>query len=655
MTDLLSAARDYLERGWRPIPVPFRTKGPLLEDWQTLRISAETAPTYFNGAPQNIGVILGAASGGLCDLDLDCLEAVAAAPYLLPRNLVFGHASKRASHWIYQTNLCETQGRAALKFAGSDKHGLLEVRMGAGGLAAQTIFPPSVHVSGEPIEWEDGAPSKITDIDGDELLQRARRLAAAAEIARNYPKVGGRHDAAFVVGGFLARCGFSPAWAAVFVEAVAVASLQPGDKRRDMARTARDGASAEKRAGFPLLAETFGADTAKKVANWLDYKGGDEGGGTGAQGENDTAGRAPLLIWYGEDPPPPPKYLVSNMLPEDGVALIGGQYLLGKTFVGADLSAAVMTGGEFAGEPVMRTGAVLWFAAEGEKEIEGRVRAAVESKFGASGLQPFARQAGGVPLLTDPDALEKLKAHAQEAAEYASEKFGLPLALIVIDTVSAAAGFTDENSASETQKVMTILREFSRATGALVLPIDHYGKQTETGIRGSSAKSAAADAILACLGERDNEGVVSNHRLAITKLRNGPTGRVIPLELRQTVTQFGVTCIVEWRLTETEAAPVEKPKAWPKSLLIFKRALLNALTDFGKRVRPFADNLEVLVADREKVRAEFMRAYPANSRKAKGEAFRRSEKDAVERGFIVSRSIGEDLAATVLWLVRDDP
>ena len=303
----------------------------------------------------------------------------------------------------------------------------------------------------------------------------------------------------------------------------------------------------------------------------------------GGPGENDAVDRAPLLIWYGEDPPPPPKYLVSNMLPEDGVALIGGQFLLGKTFVGADLSAAVMTGGEFAGEPVMRKGAILWFAAEGEKEIEGRIRAAVENKFGGSGPQPFARQAGGVPLLTDPDALEKLKAHAQEAAKHALEKFDLPLVLIVIDTVSAAAGFTDENSASETQKVMTTLRELSRATGALVLPIDHYGKQTETGIRGSSAKSAAADAILACLGERDNEGNVSNHRLAITKLRNGPTGRVIPFDLRQTETEFGSTCVVDWRMTAVEAAPVEKTKGWPKSLLIFKRALLNALTDFGKK------------------------------------------------------------------------
>lgn len=362
-----------------------------------------------------------------------------------------------------------------------------------------------------------------------------------------------------------------------------------------------------------------------------------------------------MLIWYGENPPPTPKYLVNDMLPEDGVALIGGQYLLGKTFVGADLSAAVMTGGEFAGQPVMRRGAILWLAAEGEKEIEGRVRAAVENKFRGSGPQPFARQAGSVPLLTDQNALEKLKDHAQEAAKHASEKFGLPLALIVIDTVSAAAGFTDENSASETQRVMTTLRELSRATGALVLAIDHYGKQAETGIRGSSAKSAAADAILACLGDRDSEGVVTNHRLAVTKLRNGPTGRVIPFELRQTDTQFGVTCIVAWRLTAVEAAQVNKPRPWPKSLVIFKQALLNALTDFGKKIHPFADNLEVLAVDRERVRAEFMQAYPADNRKAKGERFRRCEIDAVERGFLGSRSSGEELATTVFWLVRDDP
>ncbi len=365
----------------------------------------------------------------------------------------------------------------------------------------------------------------------------------------------------------------------------------------------------------------------------------------------------PLLIWYGDKPPPPPKYLVSNTLPEDGVAIIGGQFGLGKTFIGADLSAAVMTGGSFAGEPVMRKGAVLWFAAEGENEIERRVRAAVEKKFGGKGAQPFARQAGGVPLLTEPDALEKLMAHAQEAAKRAREKFGLPLALIPIDTVSAAAGFDDENSASETQKVMTALRELSRATGALVLPIDHYGKLVETGVRGSSAKSAAADAILACLGMRDPEnGNVSNHNLTIVKLRNGPTGRVVPFELRATETEFGATCVVDWRLEALAVAPVARPKErWPKPLAIFKRALENALSDFGARTRPFMDGPELLTVDREKVRAEFMRSYPADNRKAKGEAWRRYEKEAVSRGVIGSREVGADLTTTVFWMIHEGP
>ena len=279
---MLAAALDYIARGWAPIPVPHRQKGPVIDGWQHLRITAETAPGYFNGGGQGLGVIVGKASGGLTDLDLDCPEAIAAAPYILPRTAVFGHASKPLSHWVYRTNLCETLDRAAIKFMGSDKTGLIEVRMGAGGMAAQTIFPPSTHISGEPIEWADGGPGKIAEVDGDELIQFARRLAAAAELARSYPKIGGRHDAAFVLGGFLARCGFSQPGAATFVEAVAAASLQPGDKRRDMARTARDGAAAGKLAGFPLLAETFGEGAAKKVADWLDYAGEREGRGARA-------------------------------------------------------------------------------------------------------------------------------------------------------------------------------------------------------------------------------------------------------------------------------------------------------------------------------------------------------------------------------------
>jgi Bifunctional DNA primase/polymerase, N-terminal len=268
----LEVAIEYIARGWAPIPIPHRSKGPIIEDWQNVQMTQDTAPRYFNGAPQNIGVVLGRASGGVTDLDLDSQEAIAAAPYLLPRTAVFGHASKRASHFIYKTNLFETHDRAAIKFMSADKLGLLEVRMGGGDRGAQTVFPPSTHVSGEPITWEDSG-AKILQIDGAELLASASRLAAAAQLARSCPKVGGRHDAAFVLGGFLTRCKFPSPMIKLFVEAVAVASGQPRDKCGDMLRTAADGAECAKPAGFTLLAETFGKEEAKRVADWLGYKG----------------------------------------------------------------------------------------------------------------------------------------------------------------------------------------------------------------------------------------------------------------------------------------------------------------------------------------------------------------------------------------------
>jgi AAA domain len=187
-------------------------------------------------------------------------------------------------------------------------------------------------------------------------------------------------------------------------------------------------------------------------------------------------------------------------------------------------------------------------AAEGESEIETRVQAAVDARGGnAADRQPFARQTGGVPRLADKRALERLKALAKKASEHLRQNFKCDLALIVIDTLAAAAGVDDENSASEAQKVMNMLAALARETKALVGLIDHYGKVIETGVRGSSAKSASSDAILACLGDRaPATGVMSNRKMAVTKLRAGSVVRVIPFDLLKT--DDGSTCAVRRRL-----------------------------------------------------------------------------------------------------------
>lgn len=59
---ILDIALDYIGKGWSPVPVPFKKKRPVIKGWEALRITAATAPRYFNGAAMNIGVILGEAS-----------------------------------------------------------------------------------------------------------------------------------------------------------------------------------------------------------------------------------------------------------------------------------------------------------------------------------------------------------------------------------------------------------------------------------------------------------------------------------------------------------------------------------------------------------------------------------------------------------------
>src|SRR5215207_1899026 len=95
----LEIALDHIRRGWNPVAIPHRSKAPIADGWQNRRIDEALAPVYFNGAPMNVGVQLGSASGGLCDVDIDSPEALALAPHLLPQTrAIFGRRSKPRSH-----------------------------------------------------------------------------------------------------------------------------------------------------------------------------------------------------------------------------------------------------------------------------------------------------------------------------------------------------------------------------------------------------------------------------------------------------------------------------------------------------------------------------------------------------------------------------
>ena len=194
----LAAAIGYIGRGWSPVPIPYRQKGPRLKSWPALRITAEKAPQWFNGKAENIGIILGSASGGLADTDLDCAEALAlATDYLPPTESIAGRSSKPRSHFFYTSLI----GKPLDLIDPENGETLVELRGGAG---LQTLVPPSVHPSGEIVEWQDdGDPAQV---DPARLVTAVKELGAACLILRRMPDKG-RHGTLMAVSGWLLRNG----------------------------------------------------------------------------------------------------------------------------------------------------------------------------------------------------------------------------------------------------------------------------------------------------------------------------------------------------------------------------------------------------------------------------------------------------------------
>jgi hypothetical protein len=183
--------------------------------------------------------------------------------------------------------------------------------------------------------------------------------------------------------------------------------------------------------------------------------------------------------------------MVDGLFHEIGTGLIVGKYFTGKTSVARSLAASVLTGQPFAGREVRRKGAVLWLAAEGEREVDKGIRAAVVALGGDPDNVPAYTQMGGVPkILGDPNGLGEVIYQTSRAAK---AEFDLPLALIVIDTTIKAAGYKkSENDSVEVNAVITAMEGTAHGYKCFVLFIDHAG-WTEDRSRGSSDKPSSVD------------------------------------------------------------------------------------------------------------------------------------------------------------------
>jgi hypothetical protein len=177
------AAAGYARRGWQPVPVDRKSRKALGKGWHKTPFS----PHQFNGNAVNVGLQMGACSGGLCDVDLDAQVAIALAPeFLPPTDVVFGRKSKPCSHQLYVSDLHQTEKGARIAYqeyvGGKLGQMIVELRIGGGSKGAVTTAPPSMHVTGELVQWvNEGESARVPG-----TISSARCSPAAHRCDRHY-------------------------------------------------------------------------------------------------------------------------------------------------------------------------------------------------------------------------------------------------------------------------------------------------------------------------------------------------------------------------------------------------------------------------------------------------------------------------------------
>ena len=270
----LSIAKENYKRGWQSIPIKIKEKNPNRKGWQKFKTTEDELAIYFNGKPQNIGVLLGKPSKNLVDVDLDIIEARRVAPFFLPPTLTFGRTGNPVSHYLYVCEIPTKQFKDPLKVSSKetairDEATLVEIRS----TGLQTVFPGSIHPSGEPIEWtnsEFGEPTKINAVD----LGKAVAMVASAALMATYWRDGIRNDLVLALSGGLIHHGFDEKAVLNFVEAVCVAANdeETNDRINSTRSTIEKFRAGGKITGFKTLIELTDKKVVDAIGKWLEIE-----------------------------------------------------------------------------------------------------------------------------------------------------------------------------------------------------------------------------------------------------------------------------------------------------------------------------------------------------------------------------------------------
>lgn len=262
-TAVRATVPKYTARGWNLARLRPKSKAAAENDWPNQR---PEAADFLDG--DNVGILWGEPSGGLVDVDIDDKAAAVTVRAWLPKTgAVFGRDGKPDSHLVYRAI-----GGIPKSAQFKDPDGPLLGELRSTGL--QTMAPPSIHPSGEPVRWsEEGDPAELP---AEELAEDAGWAFGAALLVRHWPEWTGQHHlVTLFLAGALLKAGKDQGRVERFVELVCThGGDDPAEVQTDRLRAVADTAAkiaagdGENVGGLANLTEIVGRKIARRLRDW---------------------------------------------------------------------------------------------------------------------------------------------------------------------------------------------------------------------------------------------------------------------------------------------------------------------------------------------------------------------------------------------------